>query len=234
MRRALPWDPKIGEAAGDMEFFIRYLTMTLLSNLQSKAANYSRDPGLSSQAKSYLFLMNNTFYLLEQLGPGNSRQLHNSQKPFNAEDDYEGSDYKIVEPWFIDQVHKIFDASKKKYLSYWEVLNRHLGLVSKNDLQYQNVEQKLLNLESGRLLKARFSKFNEQFEETYAVHRELTVIDPKLRVRLLEDVRAVYLPKYRQFYKEYSQIKFSKKNQNDYLKYPPERVEGMMADMFSN
>jgi len=178
--------------------------------------------------------MNNTFYLLEQLGPEDQNNNNrNLQKPFHPEDDFDGADYKIEEQWFKDQVNKIFDASKKKYLEYWEVLNRHLTQVPKKDLQYQNVEQRLLNLESGRLVKARFNKFNEAFEATHAVHSELTVIDTKLRVKLLADVKSVFLPTYTNFFSEYSKIKFSKKNQEEYLKYPPQKIENMMAGMFS-
>ena len=50
-RRSLPWDPNIGEEAGDMSMFIRFLIMRLLHNLQGKALNYTRDPGLDSQVR---------------------------------------------------------------------------------------------------------------------------------------------------------------------------------------
>jgi exocyst complex protein 7 len=127
----------------------------------------------------------------------------------------------------------MFESSMKKYLQNWEALVKHLSAVEESEIQYQNYEQKLLSLESGRLLKARFSGFNEDFENTYALHKELTVIDPKLRKRLLQDVKGTFLPQYREFYHDFSKYQFSKKNQDDYLKYPPKRVESMMADMFS-
>jgi len=229
--RPLPWDPKIGEAAGEMEFFIRYLVMSLLSNLQAKAQKYTSDPDLVSQAKSYLFLMNNTYYLSEQLSFNYALE---SSAPIlrNKEEDVEGNDYKISGQWFSDQVNKLFEHSKKKYLQYWEVLNHHLTKVKDSELSYSNAEQKLLTLDSGRLLKTRFSGFNEEFEKTYALHKELTIIDPKLREKLLEEVKSVFLPKYTEFYNKYSKYQFSKKNMEDYLKYPPSKVETMMADMF--
>ena len=52
-RRSLPWDPNIGEEAGDMSMFIRFLIMRLLHNLQGKALNYTRDPGLDSQVRPF-------------------------------------------------------------------------------------------------------------------------------------------------------------------------------------
>ena len=71
----LTWDPTIGEGAGEMEFFIRYLIMSLLSNLQNKAKRYTmddKDSKANSQMKAYLFILNNTFYLNEQLGENTS------------------------------------------------------------------------------------------------------------------------------------------------------------------
>ncbi len=239
--RSLPWDPKIGEAAGEIDFFIRYLIMSLLSNLQAKAKKYTQDPGPVSQAKSYLFLMNNTFYLSEQLGIESSFAPSSSHHAVPSivgkgkqDEDVEGADYKITAPWFSDQVNKMFEHSKKKYLQNWEVLNNHLTNVSESDLSYSNQEQKLLTLESGRLLKARFSGFNESFEKTYAMHKELTIIDPKLRAKLLEDVKMVFLPRYTDFFVNYSKYQFSKKNMEDYLQFPPAKIETMMASMFSS
>jgi len=244
-RRPLTWDPKIGEAAGEMDYFIRFLVMSLLNNLNAKAAKYTKEPGPVSQAKSYLFLMNNTFYLSEQLGvtPSDDNNKSDTNAPISTailrnkqdeDNDVEGGDYKITGAWFMDQVGKLFANSKKKYLQNWEVLNEHLTRVSESDLNYSNAEQKLLTLDSGRLLKARFSGFNESFEKTYATHKELTIIDRNLRARLLDDVKTVFLPRYKKFYTNYSKYQFSKKNMEDYLKYPPAKIEKMMADMFSS
>ena len=206
--------------------------MTLLSNLQKKGLNYAKDPSPVSQAKSYLFLMNNSYYISEQLGYNYASDvLQGNTLP--DQEDVEGQNFKINSPWFFDQVNKMFESSMKKYLQNWEALVKHLTPVVESELQYQNFEQKLLSLESGRLLKARFSGFNEDFERTYALHKELTVIDPKLRKRLVQDVKGTFLPQYREFYHDFSKYQFSKKNQNDYLKYPPKRVESMMAEMFS-
>lgn len=229
--RQLPWDPKIGAAAGEMEFFIRYLVMTLLANLQAKAVRYTKDPDLVAQAKSYLFLMNNTFYLSEQLSYN-----YESYAPIlrNNQEAIEGDDYKIRSEWFTQQVNKLFEHSKKKYLQDWDALNKHLVTVQQSELSYTNSEQNLLTLESGRVLKARFSGFNDEFEKTYSLHKELTIMDTKLREKLVEDVKAVFLPKYRDFYDVYSKYQFSKKNMVDYLKYPPAKVETMMTDMFSS
>ena len=232
--RPLPWDPKIGEAAGEMEYFIRYLVMSLLANLQAKGVRYTKDPDPVSQAKSCLFLMNNTFYLSEQLSYSYSASEADGHILRNNDDDVEGNDYKITADWFTDQVNKMFEHSKKKYLQNWDALNQHLTSVQQSELTYSNTEQKLLTLDSGRLLKARFSGFNEEFEKTFNLHKKLTIIDNKLRGKLVEDVKGVFLPRYREFYNVYSKYQFSKKNMEDYLKYPPAKVETMMKNMFSS
>lgn len=56
-------------------------------------------------------------------------------------------------------------------------------------------------------------------------HQLLCVVDPRLRDLLQQEVAGVFLPLYREFFEKYSQIRFSKKNQQTYLKHPPSKVE---------
>ena len=224
-RRSLPWDPKIQDGAGDLELFVKYLVRCLLHNLKGKAVSYARDDTIDAKAKSSLFMMNNTYYLLEQL------TLSGGSGFAAADGLVDDEDYKISSSWFREDVSNLLEGSKNAYLAQWEELNKHLTAVDQKDLAYQ--KDKLLNLESGRLLKSRFSGFNEEFEKTYSVHKELTVIDPKLRVTLLEDVKGVFLNRYKKFYANYSRIQFSKKKMDEYLKYPPQRVESMLGEMYS-
>lgn len=227
-RRALQWDQNIGDDAGDLNSFIRFLIMRLLDSLQSKAINYTKDPGLDSIAKSHLFLMNNTFYLLEQLGSPFTVQTRRV-----VDEEIDGEQYKVEGPWFKDKVNKIFETEKQKYLAHWEILNRHLTAVDENELIFQSGSDKLLSLESGRLLKSRFSGFIEDFEKIYAVHKALTVIDPKLRELLQVSVKGAFAPRYRKFFGKYSKIQFSKKNMDQYLKYPPQRVDAMVGELYT-
>lgn len=48
-RRALPWDPNMGEEAGELDSFVRYLVMRLLNSLKGKALNYTKDGRDDSQ-----------------------------------------------------------------------------------------------------------------------------------------------------------------------------------------
>eukprot|EP00581_Thalassiosira_minuscula_P005067 CAMPEP_0183746120 /NCGR_PEP_ID=MMETSP0737-20130205/66586_1 /TAXON_ID=385413 /ORGANISM="Thalassiosira miniscula, Strain CCMP1093" /LENGTH=852 /DNA_ID=CAMNT_0025981801 /DNA_START=106 /DNA_END=2664 /DNA_ORIENTATION=+ len=219
-RRALPWDPNIGENAGEMDSFVRFLIKQLSISLSGKAQNYKNDEGPDSQAKSHLFMMNNTFYLLELLAP-------NGVFDGSAEENY-----RINAPWFKQKMTKSFESEKAKYLKYWEVLGRHLTDVDDRELNYQN-NKDVLSLGSGRLLKSRFSGFIEDFERVYVVHRNFTVIDPKLREMLQGDIRDVFLSRYKAFFDKYSRIQFSKKNMENYLKYPPQKLDSLIGQLFA-
>eukprot|EP00956_Cyclotella_meneghiniana_P000845 scaffold966_cov47-Cyclotella_meneghiniana.AAC.2 len=145
-RRALPWDQEVGEKAADMDTFVRFLVKQLVISLQGKAQNYRND-GPDGNAKGNLFMMNNAFYILELLGP-------------TGDEKADEENYRITAPWFKTKVSKIFENEKTRYLTHWEVLNTHLTVVDDNELNYQN-NKDVLSLESGRLLKSRFSGFIE-------------------------------------------------------------------------
>lgn len=217
-RRQLPWDPNMGEEAGELESFIRFLVMRLVNSLKGKALNYTKHPGDLGQARSSMFMMNNTFYLRDELGP----QAHNFDNP---------NDYRIESSWFVDKVNKLFESEKNKYLGHWEVLNTHLTSVEHDELEYQKNDN-ILSLDSGRLIKNRFSGFNEDFERIYDEHKELAVVDPRLRGLLQKEVAEVFLPLYRNFYESYSKIRFSKKHQGEYTKYSPYKIEELLSDLY--
>jgi len=224
-RRALPWDPNIGEGAAEMDIFVRFLIKQLLISLAGKAQNYKNDEGVNppdAQAKSHLFMMNNTFYLLELLAPNGEFEGSGN----------EGENYRINAPWFKQKLTKSFESEKAKYLTHWEILNRHLTDVDDRELNYQS-NKDVLSLESGRLLKSRFSGFIEDFEQVYVVHRNFTVIDPKLRETLQGDIRRVFLSRYKMFFNKYSRIQFSKKNMENYLKYPPQKLDSLIGQLFA-
>jgi exocyst complex protein 7 len=44
-RRQLPWDPNMGEEAGELDSFIRFLVMRLVNSLKGKALNYTKHSG---------------------------------------------------------------------------------------------------------------------------------------------------------------------------------------------
>ncbi len=169
-----------------------------------------------------MFLVNNSFYLLEQFSKSSSAPL------FNSDNDEMYSIENSV--WFKEKVGNVYKTQKDVYLAHWDILRSRLTSVEKNDLVYQ--KDKLLSLESGRLIKSRFSTFIDDFEELYQIHRPLKVIDEKLRVTLQRDVGSVFLTHYTEFFEKYAKIQFSKKNQESYLKYPPMRVQSLIDDLY--
>ena len=225
-RRALPWDQGIGNDAGEMDVFVRFLIKQLLISLQGKAQNYRAEGegggGQDALAKSHLFMMNNTYYLLDLLA---------ADSFVGSTGGVEGADFRITGSWFRDKMTKTFDAEKARYLKYWDRLNSHLTDVDDGQLSYQN-NKDVLSLESGRLLKSRFSGFIEDFERVYTVHRNFTVIDPRLRVMLQDDIRGVFLTRYAGFFQKYSRINFSKKNMESYLKYTPQKIDSLLGQLF--
>lgn len=228
-RRALPWDPKMGDDSNDINSFVRFIILRLLNNLQGKALNYAQDPGADASAKSSLFMINNTQYLLDQLAA-----TPNNKKIQFADGEIDGDKYRIEAPWFREKVGKIFEAEKANYVGHWDAVNHHLTSVDKAELTYQGGSDKLLSLESGRLIKSRFAGFIEDFEKLYAVHQPLAVVDPKLRTMLQRDVVNAFVPRYTRFFEKYSRYQFSKKNMDEYLKYPPGRIEKMLSALFES
>ena len=210
-----------------MESYVRFLIIRLLNSLQGKALNYTKgnkeDEG--GQAKANMFIINNTFYLLQQLAPKQDEAIAKKKGDVDSER------YQLDRLWCEDKVKAIFASEKVKYLTHWELINVHLTSVDSSGLEYQK-NKNLLSLESGRLFKDRFKGFNDDFEQLYRIHNALAVIDPELRRELQADVKKVFLNRYEKFYDKYSRFRFSKKNQNEYLKFPPEKVDSLLDTMF--
>jgi exocyst complex protein 7 len=74
-RRSLAWDPNVGDEAGEMDSSVTFPDYAL-NSLQGKALNYTKnsdDEG--GHAKSNMFMINNTFYLLQQLSPKDTKDV---------------------------------------------------------------------------------------------------------------------------------------------------------------
>eukprot|EP00588_Corethron_pennatum_P005476 CAMPEP_0194289944 /NCGR_PEP_ID=MMETSP0169-20130528/40227_1 /TAXON_ID=218684 /ORGANISM="Corethron pennatum, Strain L29A3" /LENGTH=1028 /DNA_ID=CAMNT_0039037377 /DNA_START=110 /DNA_END=3196 /DNA_ORIENTATION=+ len=225
-RRQLTWDDQMGEKAGGMNRFVRYIIVKLLQNLQSKTKQCVKQE-TGAELKCHIFLINNAEYLYDQIGPDSG--------PLNTTDvNVDDEPYEITGTWFQDTVGLLMEKEKKAYLaSSWHPLLKHLTTVDKNELSYQNENSKLLSLETGRLLKARFRGFSDEFEHNIACHRRLQIYNSHLRRRMIADIKQVIMPRYTRFFEKYSKIKFSKKNTEEYLKYPPVRVEYMVDNLFT-
>lgn len=47
------------------------------------------------------------------------------------------------------------------------------------------------------------------------------------------DIRRVFLSRYKAFFDKYSRIQFSKKNMDNYLKYPPQKLDLLIGQLFA-
>eukprot|EP00644_Phytophthora_capsici_P016763 jgi/Phyca11/509593/fgenesh2_kg.PHYCAscaffold_47_\ len=91
----------------------------------------------------------------------------------------------------------------------------------------------VLTLESGRLLKEKFSKFNDQLEELYKTQRTYVVAEVPMRQHLIRTAVDMIIPAYKTFYEKYSVIQFSRKHASKYLKYTPPAAQSLLKELFS-
>ncbi|KAG7391071.1 Exocyst complex component 7 [Phytophthora pseudosyringae] len=91
----------------------------------------------------------------------------------------------------------------------------------------------VLTLESGRLLKEKFSKFNDQLEELYKTQRTYVVAEVPIRQHLIRTAVDTIIPAYKAFYEKYSAIQFSRKHASKYLKYTPQAAQVLLKELFS-
>ena len=82
------------------------------------------------------------------------------------------------------------------------------------------------------MFKDRFKGFNDDFTRMFDIHNSLSVIDNGLRKELQTAVKDIFVARYEKFYAKYSRFRFSKKNQDEYLKYTPAKVESMLNRMY--
>lgn len=70
----------------ELDTFIRFLMMQLVNSLNGKALNYTKHAGDIRQARSSMYMMNNTFYLRDELGT-----------KINLDEEF-----RIESSWFVD------------------------------------------------------------------------------------------------------------------------------------
>ncbi|KAJ0405793.1 hypothetical protein P43SY_003643 [Pythium insidiosum] len=90
----------------------------------------------------------------------------------------------------------------------------------------------LLTLESGRLLKEKFTRFNTQLDDIHDTQRHFIVSEPRIRHQLIQASIDAIIKPYSAFYEKYSGIHFSKKNTAKYLKYTPKAAEQLLKELF--
>jgi exocyst complex protein 7 len=92
----------------------------------------------------------------------------------------------------------------------------------------------LLTLESGRVLKDKFQRFNGDFKALDAQMVPLSVYSETLRRRLVECCLRGLADKYLRFFDKYSNVQFSKKHADKYVVYTPDALHACITQWFGN
>jgi Exo70 exocyst complex subunit len=86
--------------------------------------------------------------------------------------------------------------------------------------------------DKGKLIKLKFSIFNATMEAWTSHQGEWRISNEFLRGSVKKDLTRKIVPMYTEFYDIYSQIRFSKKHMDQYLKFPPEDVDRIIQGFF--
>jgi len=111
----------------------------------------------------------------------------------------------------------------------WSDLLHHVAPISEGTLVFAKSK---ISFESGRVLKSRFDAFNLEFEEYLCALGSLSVPDAVLRQQLRENITGNFVPVCKQFFDKYSEITFSKKHQEQYLRNNPEVLQQKISGLF--
>ncbi|KAF0720615.1 Aste57867_172 [Aphanomyces stellatus] len=204
------------DQTSNVSYYLDSIVMKLIESLQTKASHVKGREDLRA-----LFVVNNIFYIsnsLKLLG----NELH-SQAPGAT-----AALQQTIQP----KISSLGDKSIQYFIqTSYDVFDPILS-DPKSTLQYTR-NSDVLTLDSGRLLKDKFSKFNATLEEIHLNHKAFMVPDGELRQKLLSAAVQRVVPVYTSFYDKYSKIHFSKKNMEKYVKYNPPNVDAMLREMFT-
>uniref|UniRef100_H3GY71 Exocyst subunit Exo70 family protein n=1 Tax=Phytophthora ramorum TaxID=164328 RepID=H3GY71_PHYRM len=193
--------------------FVDTVVTQLIEALISKADQLKGREGLKR-----LFLVNNFGYVTNSLP-------HCAQ---SDDSDLEAQIHGIIKPR-VEAMRNdaLTHFIQLSYITFKEYLNDPT-----EPLQFAKGGS-VLTLESGRLLKEKFSKFNDQLEELHKTQRTYVVAEVPIRQHLIRTAVDTIIPVYKAFYEKYSVIQFSRKHASRYLKYPPQAVQALLKELFS-
>ena len=155
-----------------------------------------------------------------------------TEEEVEEEEEGEEGEVEISQSWFKEMLKQNVSKAKSDYFrTYWDKLDACFDDIDLSLLKYQNEKNRLLTLESGRLIKSKFATFNGTLEEIHANHKFLLLFFDQTK----DDMRRLCkekIARYEVFFQKYSAYQFSKKNQAEYLRYPPLLAEAMIDELF--
>ena len=112
----------------------------------------------------------------------------------------------------------------------WKEAVEHLTPISEGTLAFKG---KTITFESGRVLKGRFDAFNKDVDELLSRLSVLSVPDTNLRDKLRAEITSIVLPPVSAFHASWDSVNFSKKHQDEYMRYTPAVVRAKVDGLFA-
>jgi len=135
---------------------------------------------------------------------------------------------------FIPFIKKIEDRLSVEMNGFCDVISTSLGLSNNDMTEFENRLQaeKLNSTAYCRLIKAKFSVFNTGINSFLTQQGDWRIPSAGLREKISTILTKSVSISYSTFFEKYSIIKFSKKHQDSYLRYPPHAVEKHIVSFF--
>lgn len=165
-----------------------------------------RSKGYTEPALAHLFLMNNYWYIF--------KRARDSELAFLGE-----TWLKERRRWINQHV---LGYERQKWGPALVHLNRE-GLAASSGSRAGAKE----------LFKQRLRAFNLAFDQIYETHQHWVISDDELRVGTFIKITQSLIPAYRSFVETFGHLLDSTGNGNRYLRYTPEQLEDLLADLFS-
>ncbi|DAZ98797.1 TPA: hypothetical protein N0F65_000953 [Lagenidium giganteum] len=191
--------------------FIETVVMQLVETLQARSAQFKGRGDLK-----HLFLANNFGYIRNSL-----------PRCQTDEPEIEAHIQNEIKP----RMDELRDTSINNFVHVSYQPFEAILAEPTEKLVYQKGGS-LLTLESGRILKDKFSRFNALIEDINKTQRHFIVTEPNIRHQLIQAAIEAVVPRYTKFHEKYSVIHFSKKNTSKYVKYTPKAAEQLLKELF--
>ncbi|CAA0842990.1 exocyst subunit exo70 family protein A2 [Striga hermonthica] len=180
----------------------------LQTNLDGKSKLY-KDPALTQ-----LFLMNNMHFIVRSVRRSEAKDLL-------------GDDWVQIHRRVVQQ-----HANQYKRIAWSKILQclTIQGAQSGGSSSFSEIGS--TSSVSRAMVKDKFRNFNVLFEEIHQRQSQWTVPDSELRESLRLAVAEVLLPAYRSFIRRFGPMIEGGQNPQKYIRYSPEDLESMLADLF--
>ena len=167
----------------------------------------SRMVQAATRAKASLFMATNLTYIIKNMQE--SPELADTQVELRS------------------KLQKNFDEC---CCAGWKEATEHFTPIPEGTLAFKG---KTITFESGRVLKGRFDAFNKDLDDLVSRLAMLSVPDTDLRDKLRAEINSVILPSVSAFHASWDSVTFSKKHQDEYLRYTPSVVLGKVNGLFA-